>query len=84
MILGHAFAASFRENLPCLLERLPEFPTASALIDDVKTLVTEVERSRIQEVVSASCAARAAGDDPRVRGIKTLQVKGGAKGRKWR
>ena len=49
LVLGHVIAASARENLPSLLERLPERPMASALIDELKTLATEAEKRDMKD-----------------------------------
>ena len=82
LILGRVVAASASENLPSLLERLPErIPMASALLDELKTLAAEVERSKIEDAVGASWAALAAEEDPQERGIGNLLVEAGAKGR---
>ena len=45
LVLWRIVAVSARENLPPLLERLPERPMASALLEELKTVVTEVKRS---------------------------------------
>ena len=67
LVLGHVVAASARENLPSLLERLPERPMASALIGELKTLATEVGKCDMEDVVGTSWAALAAGEDPHAR-----------------
>jgi len=54
LVLGHVVAASARENLPSLLERLPERPIALTLIGEPKTLPTEVEKSDMEDVVGTS------------------------------
>ena len=65
LALGRVVAASAGENLPSLLEHRPERPMASALLDELKTLVAEVERSKIEDAVGASWAALAAEEDPK-------------------
>ena len=69
-------------ELSSLLERLPERPMSSALIEELKTVVTEAKRSQIEDAVGRSWAALAAKEDPqgRVRGIETLQVEVGTGG----
>ena len=73
-------------TLPSLLERLPERPMASALIEELKIVATEAKRTQIEDAVGSSWAALAAEEDPQGRGIGTLLVKreqeeGGAWGR---
>ena len=67
-------------NLPSLLERLPERPMASALIEELKIVATEAKRSQIEDAVGSSWAALAAEEDPQGRGIGTLLVEAGAGG----
>ena len=43
LVLGRVVAASARGNLPSLLERLPERPMASALIEELKIVATEAK-----------------------------------------
>ena len=86
LVLGRVVAASARGNLPSLLERLPERPMASALIEELKIVATEAKRTQIENAVGSSWAALAAEEDPQGRGIGTLLVKreqeeGGAWGR---
>ena len=69
LVLGRVVAASARGNLPSLLERLPERPMASALIEELKIVATEAERSQIEDAVGSSWAALAAEEDPQWRGI---------------
>ena len=45
LVLGRVVAASARGNLPSLLERLPERPMASALLEELKIVATEAKRS---------------------------------------
>ena len=78
LVLGRVVAASARGNLPSLLERLPERPMASALIEELKIVSTEAKRSQIEDAVGSSWAALAAEVDPRGRGIGTLLVEAGA------
>ena len=59
LVLGRVAAAFARGNLPSLLERLPEQPMMSALLDDLKTMTTEVKRSQTEDAVGSSCAALA-------------------------
>ena len=54
LVLGRVVAASARGNLPLLLERVPERPMASALIEELKTVATEAKESRIEDVVLGS------------------------------
>ena len=80
LVLGRAVAASARGNLPSLLERLPERPMASALLEELKIVATEAKRSQIEDAVGSSWAALAAEEDPQGRGIGTLLVEAGAGG----
>ena len=80
LVLGHVVAASARGNVPSLLERLPERPMASALIEELKIVATEAKRSQIEDAVGSSWAALAAEEDPQGRGIGTLLVEAGAGG----
>ena len=80
LVLGCVVAASARGNLPSFLERLPERPMASALIEELKIAATKAKRSQIKDAVSSSWAALAAEEDPQGRGIGTLPVEAGAEG----
>ena len=80
LVLRRVVAASARGNLPSPLERLPERPMASALIEELKTVATEAKRSQIEDAVGSSLAAPAAEEDPQGRGIGTLLVEAGAGG----
>ena len=80
LVLGRVVAASARGNLPSLLERLPERPMASALIEELKTAATEAKKNQIEDAVGSSWAALAAEEDPQGRGIGTLLVEAGAGG----
>ena len=80
LVLGRVVAASARENLPSLLERLPERPMASVLIEELKIMATEAKRTQIEDAVGSSWAALAAEEDPQGRGIGTLLVEAGAGG----
>ena len=80
LVLGRVVAASARGNLPSLLERPPERPMASALLEELKIVATEAKRSQIEDAVGSSWAALAAEEDPQGRGIGTLLVEAGAGG----
>ena len=80
LVLGRVVAAPARGNLPSLLERLPERPMASALLEELKIVATEAKRSQIEDAVGSSWAALAAEEDPQGRGIGTLLVEAGAGG----
>ena len=80
LVLGRVVAASARGNLPSHLERLPERPMASALIEELKIVATEAKRSQIEDAVGSSWAALAAEEDPQGRGIGTLLGEAGAGG----
>ena len=80
LVLGRVVAASARGNLPSLLERLPERPMASALLEELKIVATEAKRSQIEDAVGSSWAALAAEEDPQGREIGTLLVEAGAGG----
>ena len=80
LVLGRIVAASARGNIPSLLERLPERPMASALIEELKIVATEAKRTQIEDAVASSWAALAAEEDPQGRGIGTLLVEAGAGG----
>ena len=80
LVLGRVVAASTRGNLPSLLERLPERPMASALIEKLEIVATEAKRSQIEDAVGSSWAALAAEEDLQRRGIGTLLVETGVGG----
>ena len=80
LVLGRVVAVSARGNLPSLLERLPERPMASALLEELKIVATEAKRSQIEDAVGSSWAALAAEEDSQGRGIGTLLVEAGAGG----
>ena len=80
LVLGRVVAASARGNLPSLLERLPERPLASALIEELKIVATEARKTQIEDAVGSSWAALAAKEDPQGRGMGTLLVEAGAGG----
>ena len=80
LVLGCVVAASARGNLPSLLERLPERPMVSALIEELKIVATEAKRSQIEDAVGSSWAALAVEEDPQRREIGTLLVEAGAGG----
>ena len=80
LVLGRVVAAYARGNLPFLLERLPERPMASALIEELKIVATEAKRSQIENAMGSSWAALAADEDPQGRGIGTILVEAGAGG----
>ena len=80
LVLGRVVAASARGNLPSLLERLPERPMASALIEELKIVATEAKRTQIEDAMGSSWAALAAEEDPQGRGIGTLLVEAGVGG----
>lgn len=63
-------------NLPSLLERIPERPLASALLDELKALV--------KDVVDASWRTLVAGEDPKEGEIGTLLNDVDANGRERR
>ena len=54
LVLERVVAASAQENLPPLLERLPERPMESALIEELKTVGTEAKRSLLEDAVDSS------------------------------
>ena len=80
LVLGRVVAASARGNLPSLLERLPERPVASVLIEELKIVAPEAKRTQIEDAVGSSWAALAAEEGPQGRGIGTLLVEAGAGG----
>ena len=53
---------------------------ASALLEELKIVATEAERSQIEDAVGSSWAALAAEEDPQGGGIGTLLVEAGAGG----
>ena len=73
-------AASARGTLPSVLERLPERPMTSALIEELKTMATEAKRSQREDAEGSSWAVQAAEEDPHGRGIGTLLVEAGGGG----
>ena len=52
------------ENLLSLLERLLERSMAPALLEELKTVATEVKKSQIENTVGSLCAALAAEENP--------------------
>ena len=54
LVLGRVVVASARENLSSLLERLPERPMASPLIEKLKAVAIEAKRSQIEDAVGNS------------------------------
>ena len=54
LVLERVVAAPARGNLPSLLERLPERPRASALIEELKIVATEAKNSQIEDAVGSS------------------------------
>ena len=74
LVLGHVVAASTWENLPSLLERLPDRPMASAFIDELKTFATDVGRCDMEDVGDTSWTALTAGENPHARGLGALLV----------
>ena len=54
LVLGRAVASSARGNLPSLLERLPERHMASVLLEELKTVATEVKRSQTGDSMGSS------------------------------
>lgn len=65
MVLGGVIAASARVNLSCFLDWFPERSIAPALLDELKTLTADVERSNRKDAMSASWAALVAGNLPK-------------------
>ena len=53
---------------------------ASALLEELKIVATEVKRSQIEDAVGSSWAALAEEEDPQGRGRGTLLVEAGAGG----
>ena len=53
---------------------------ASALIEELKTVFTEVKRSQMEDAVGTSWAALVAEKDPQGKGIGILLVEAGAGG----
>ena len=76
LVLGRVVAAFARENLSFIRERLPERPMASALIEELKTVATEAERSQIENVSGSLRAALAVEEGPQGRGTGILLSKG--------
>ena len=67
-------------GFPSLLKRLPERPLASALIEELKTVAIETNRSQIEDAVGSSWAALAAEENPQKRGMGILLVEAGEGG----
>ena len=80
LVMGCVVATSTRGGLPSLLERLPERPMTSVLIEELKTVTIKAKRSQIEDPVGSSWATLAAEEDPQRRGIRTLLVKAGGRG----
>ena len=53
---------------------------ASALLEELNTVVTEAKRGQIEDAEGSSWAALAVEEDPQGRGIETLLVEVGAEG----
>ena len=75
LVLGCVVAASAQGSLPPIFERLPERPMSSALIEELKTVANEANRSQNEDVVGSSWAALVAEDDTQERVIGILLVK---------
>ena len=75
--MGCVVTASSRGNLPFLLERLPEQPIASALLEEPKIMAAEVKRSQVEDTVGSSRAALEVGEGPQERGILTVLIEAG-------
>ena len=67
LALGRVVTASAHGNLPPLLERLPERPMTSVLIEELKTVPTEAKKSQIEDAVGSSWAVLATEENPRER-----------------
>ena len=80
LALARVVAASARGNLPSLLERLPERPMTSALIEELKTVPTEAKGSQLENAVGSSWAALSAEEDSQGGGIGALLAEAGAGG----
>ena len=80
LVLGRVVTASARGNLRSLLERLPERPMASALIEELNIVATEAKRSQIEDAVGSPWVALAAQEDLQGRERGTLLVEAGAGG----
>ena len=78
LVLGRVVVTSVRGKLPSFLERLPEGPTASALLGKLKTVATKVKRGQKEDAVSTSWAALAAEVNSHGRGIWSVLVETGA------
>ena len=57
---------------------------APALLEELRTVATEVKRNQIENAVGSSWAAMVAKDGPQRRGIYILLVKARAGGGGWR
>ena len=64
LVLGRVVAASARGNLPSLLERPPERPMASELLEELKIVATEAKRSQIEDAVGTSWGCPSGGRGP--------------------
>ena len=84
LVLGHVIAASAQGGLPSFLERLREQPMATSLLEELKTVATEVKRSQIEDAVGSSWVTLAVEDDSQWSGIGTLLVQTGAGGGRGR
>lgn len=63
-----------RKNLLSVLERVRDRPMASALIDELKTLATEVERSKIEDAVGAKEDPKDKDENPCGRGRRAMKA----------
>ena len=77
LVLEHILAASTRRNLPFLLARLPKGSMASALLEELSTVATDIKESQIKYAVGASWAALEAKEGPQGKQIGTLRVETG-------
>ena len=82
--LRRVVAASTRGHLPSLLERLHEQPMASALLEELKTVVAKVKINQIEDAVGSSRVALAVEEDSQGRGRDILLVGAGAGGGRGR
>ena len=83
LVLGRVVAAFARGNLSFIRERLSERPMASALIEELKIVATEAERSQIENLSGSLWTTLAMEEGPRGRGTGTLLSKGEKEEEGW-
>ena len=75
LTMGRVVAACGRGNVPSLVERLPKRPMVSELLEELRTVATEVKRSQINCAVGTSWVALAVEEDTQGEGYGLYWLK---------